>query len=71
MNLNDVQKADLPAFFEMEQDREAIFMAAFTAEDPTDRAAFDAHWQKVLADETIIKKTIRVEMKSLATSAVS
>nr|WP_198426196.1 GNAT family N-acetyltransferase [Microbacterium ureisolvens] len=33
---------DLDAVFEMMRDREAIAMAAFTAEDPDDRAAFDA-----------------------------
>jgi RimJ/RimL family protein N-acetyltransferase len=33
-------------------------MAAFTAKDPADRAAFDAHWRKILADERIVLKTI-------------
>jgi len=25
-------------------------MAAFTAKDPSDRAAFDAHWKKLMGD---------------------
>ncbi len=33
-------------------------LAAFTAKDPTDRHAFDLHWTKILADDSIIKKTI-------------
>jgi len=33
-------------------------MAAFTSKDPTDRNAFDAHWEKILADESIHIKTI-------------
>ena len=33
-------------------------MAAFTAKDPTNQAAFTAHWQRILTDETVIIKTI-------------
>lgn len=33
-------------------------MAAFTAEDPGDRAAFDAHWQRIFANETNTVRTI-------------
>ena len=35
-----------------------IDMAAFTAKDPTDQEAFTAHWQRILADTTVIIKTI-------------
>lgn len=33
-------------------------MAAFTADDPTDRAAFDAHWARVLDGVTITMRMI-------------
>jgi RimJ/RimL family protein N-acetyltransferase len=36
-------------------------MAAFTARDPADRDAFMAHWAKILADGSIIKRTVVYE----------
>src|SRR5512137_884780 len=33
-------------------------MAAFTAKDPTDREVFEARWHRILADTTIVIKTI-------------
>ncbi|MEV4686718.1 GNAT family N-acetyltransferase [Microbacterium sp. LWH3-1.2] len=42
IELRPVDEDDLDAIFEMMRDREAIAMAAFTAEDPDDRDAFDA-----------------------------
>ena len=56
--LRDVDNADLPIFFEYQLDWEANQMAAFTAKDPTDQEAFTAHWQRILADTTVIIKTI-------------
>jgi RimJ/RimL family protein N-acetyltransferase len=63
IQLRDVIEDDLPIFFEYQLDPEANRMAAFTAKDPADRKAFDAHWAKILADDTIIKKTIVVDGK--------
>jgi RimJ/RimL family protein N-acetyltransferase len=59
--LRDVTEDDLLRFFEHQLDADANWMAAFTAKDPTDRAAFDAHWRKILADTRIILKTILYE----------
>jgi len=56
--LRDSTEADLPQFFEWQRDPVANRMAAFTAKDPTDHAAFLAHWTKLLRDVAIIKKTI-------------
>jgi len=56
--LRDVVEDDLPIFFEHQSDPDANYMAAFTAKDPTDRAAFAAHWSKIMADATVIVKTI-------------
>ena len=59
--LRAVLDADLPVFFEHQQDREAVFMAAFTPRDPADRAAFDAHWARIRADPAVLMRTILVE----------
>ncbi len=56
--LRDVADADLPVLFEHQQDTEACFMAAFTHEDPSDRAAFDAHWAKIRAADSVITRTV-------------
>ncbi|WP_203580850.1 GNAT family N-acetyltransferase [Microbacterium hibisci] len=42
IELRPLDDDDLDAVFEMMRDPEAIAIAAFTAEDPDDRAAFDA-----------------------------
>jgi RimJ/RimL family protein N-acetyltransferase len=58
IQLRAVTEADLPTFFEHQRDPDANHMAAFTARDPTDQDAFMAHWAKILADDSIIKRTI-------------
>jgi RimJ/RimL family protein N-acetyltransferase len=56
--LRDVIESDLPVFFEHQRDPEATRMADFPARD---RKAFDAHWERVLGDETLTAKTIVFE----------
>jgi RimJ/RimL family protein N-acetyltransferase/uncharacterized damage-inducible protein DinB/quinol monooxygenase YgiN len=56
--LREVTPADLPVFFAQEQDPDANFMAAFTPKDPSDRAAFEAHWARILADPQNTVRTI-------------
>lgn len=56
--LRDVEMQDLPVFFRYEQDPEANYMAAFTAEDPDDWGAFLSHWTRILANPEIVNKTI-------------
>lgn len=58
--LRRVADTDLPVFFSHQLDTEACRMAAFTADDPTDRAAFDAHWARVLSKDSITIRTIVV-----------
>jgi RimJ/RimL family protein N-acetyltransferase len=60
-SLKNTVRADLPIFFEQQLDEEANHMAAFTAKDPTDRDAFDAHWARVMGDESITLRTIVYE----------
>ena len=45
--LRPVADADLDALFDQMRDPESVWMAAFTAGDPDDRTAFDAHMAKV------------------------
>lgn len=56
--LRDVVNDDLPIFFEQQLNKDANYMAAFTAKDPTNQEAFTAHWHRILADKTVIIKTI-------------
>jgi RimJ/RimL family protein N-acetyltransferase len=58
VTIRSVQQRDLDVLFEHQLDPEANAMAAFTAADPTDRAAFDAHWQRLLNDAAITNRTI-------------
>jgi RimJ/RimL family protein N-acetyltransferase len=55
VQLRDVEPQDLPLFFEHQRDPVAVEMVMFNSRD---RAAFDQHWAKLLADETNLKKTI-------------
>jgi len=53
--LRDVIEDDLPIFFEQQLDPDATAMAAFPSRD---RDTFMAHWAKIMADDSIILKTI-------------
>jgi len=56
--LRDVVEGDLAILFEHHKDPDANRMAAFTAKDPADQTAFQAHWDKILGDEEILIQTI-------------
>ena len=45
--LRDLADGDLDALFTWESDPRAVQMAAFTRADPSDRGAFDAHYERV------------------------
>jgi len=47
--LRPVEDPDLDPLFDQMRDPESVWMAAFTAEDPDDRDAFDKHMAKVRA----------------------
>jgi len=53
--LRDVEPDDLPIFFEHQRDPVAVALVVFRSRD---RAEFDEHWAKILADDTCLKKTI-------------
>ena len=48
--LRDVAESDIDAFYEHQREPEATEMAHFPARD---REAFDAHWQRLLADDSV------------------
>jgi RimJ/RimL family protein N-acetyltransferase len=56
--LRPVADADLDALFEQMRDPESVWMAAFTPDDPDDRAAFDAHMAKVRFSPGITHRAI-------------
>ena len=56
--LRDVEASDLPYFFEHQLDPEATHMAGFPARN---RESFMAHWNRILGDESVVKKTIHFE----------
>jgi RimJ/RimL family protein N-acetyltransferase len=56
--LRPVQDGDLDALFEQMRDPEAVRMAAFTAADPSDRAAFDAHMARVRTAPDITMRAV-------------
>ncbi|MEU8840418.1 GNAT family N-acetyltransferase [Streptomyces roseus] len=58
VSLRPVHPGDLPVFFRHMSDPESNRMAAFTAEDPTDRARFDAHWEGILASPDVVTRTV-------------
>ena len=59
--LREVLDSDLPAFFEHQLDPTATHMAAFTRPDPADRDAFNAHWEKIRAADSVMIRTILYE----------
>jgi RimJ/RimL family protein N-acetyltransferase len=58
VTLRDILLADLDTFFVQQQDPQANYMAAFTAENPADQNAFTIKWAMILGDESFIKQTI-------------
>jgi RimJ/RimL family protein N-acetyltransferase len=59
--LREVRDEDLAVLFEQWADPVAARMAAFTAPDHMDRAAFERRWSRLRADETVINRAIVVD----------
>ncbi|WP_328337746.1 GNAT family N-acetyltransferase [Streptomyces violaceus] len=58
VELREVHDSDLPVFFRQMNDPEALYMAAFTPEDPADRDAFDAHWARIRSSSGVIRTVL-------------
>ena len=65
LTLRPAVPADGDLWFDLQQDPVAVWMAAFVSADRTDRRAFDARWQRTLADPTA-----RVRMVCLDGAAI-
>lgn len=58
VELREVHDSDLPVFFRQMNDPEALHMAAFTLEDPSDRDAFEVHWAKIRSSDAVIRTVL-------------
>jgi RimJ/RimL family protein N-acetyltransferase len=61
IELRDFAEADADTLYEWMRDPVSVRMAAFTAQDPDDREAFDAWLARVRANPTVIQKMIWVD----------
>ena len=60
LKLRRSEKSDLEFFFQFQLDKEANYLAAFTAKDPTDKEAYFEKYSKHMDDPTINMQTILV-----------
>jgi RimJ/RimL family protein N-acetyltransferase len=67
--LRPVADADLDALFDQMRDPEAVWMAAFTADDPDDRAAFDAHMARVRSAPGVTNRVITCDGELVGSAA--
>jgi RimJ/RimL family protein N-acetyltransferase len=58
VRLRGVRRTDLDVFYHQQADEVANRMAAFAADDPLDRVAFDAHWDRIFSLEDVRNQTI-------------
>ncbi|NUT52710.1 MAG: GNAT family N-acetyltransferase [Saccharothrix sp.] len=56
--LRPIDDSDLDALFDQMRDPEAVRMAAFTAEDPDDREAFDRHMAKIRSSPDVTTRAV-------------
>lgn len=61
VRLRSTGDADLDQLFEFERDPRAVAMAAFTRANPSDRAAFDRHYQRIRNDPEKTLRAIEVD----------
>ncbi len=61
VTIREVEPSDLEIFYEHQLDPEAIRMAAFVSKDRKNKAAFDAHWDKILNLPRVTNRTIVAE----------
>ncbi|MCC8249117.1 GNAT family N-acetyltransferase [Saccharothrix sp. NEAU-S10] len=65
--LRPIEDSDLDALFDQMRDPESVRMAAFTAKDPDDRAAFDAHMAKLRAAHDITLRAVTLDGRFVGT----
>ncbi len=69
ITLRPLKAADHDAIFLMMQDPESIRMAAFTADDPSDRAMFDEHMARISARKDVTNRLIEEDGRMAGTVA--
>ena len=69
VELREVEDADSDTIFTQMRDPEAVRMAAFTADDPDDRAAFDRHLTRLRTDPDITLRAITEDGRLVGTIA--
>jgi hypothetical protein len=62
--LRPVEDSDLDALFDQMRDPESVWMAAFTAGDPSDRGAFDAHMDRLRNSPGISLRAVTCDGRS-------
>jgi RimJ/RimL family protein N-acetyltransferase len=67
--LRPVEDSDLDALFEQMRDPESVRMAAFRAEYPDDRTAFDGHMAKVRTSPEVTTRAVTVDGRLVGTIA--
>jgi RimJ/RimL family protein N-acetyltransferase len=70
ITLRDVRDGDLEVFWALMSDEQAQHMAAVTRGYHYDRAAFDAHWDKVRSDPAVIMRTVLADGEVAGHAAV-
>lgn len=60
ITLTETERDDLNAFFQFQLDKEANYLAAFTAKDPNDKTAYLEKYGKLLTEPTVNMRTIKV-----------
>jgi ribosomal-protein-alanine N-acetyltransferase len=60
ITLTETETNDLHVFFQFQLDKEANYLAAFTAKDPNNKTAYIEKYTKHLADPTIRMRTIKI-----------
>lgn len=61
VRLRPVTDADLETLFALESDAVGADMIAFLPREPGDRDAFDAHWRRVRADDSVVTRVIEAD----------
>ena len=61
ITLAEVKKDDLNAFFQFQLDKEASYLAAFTAKDSNDETAYIERYARYLTDPSIHMRTIMAD----------
>lgn len=69
IKLRPTEVSDLEILFHFQLDEEAIYLAAFTPKDPSDKKAYIEKYSKHLIDPTINTQTILVDGKIVGSVA--